>query len=172
MDNFKITIVVFMALFFIGIGIHLIYPADYNNITNIREANDEEVNEEEENQDSGLDIPEDYEHEVTIFWFWGVTCPVCSRQKSYLDRWEKHEAVEIKRFEIENNRENRQLLIAIAQAYELDRVAVPLTFIGEDYWVGFDERLVEALEEAIVDCTTAEEECPLPTDKVSPLRLP
>ncbi len=166
MDNFKISMVVFMALFFIGIGIYLIHPLQLTSDSAPQKANGEEE------LASGLDIPEDYEQELTVYWFWGLSCPVCSRQEPHIDRWERHPAVEIERLEVEEVQENRELLVALAEAYELERVAVPLTFIGDNYWIGFDERLVEEMEETIVDCATAEEKCPLPTDRVSPMRLP
>lgn len=167
MDNLKISAVLFLAVVSIASGFYMLRAPDSSGVTSARKT-DEKINDNA----GGLDIPDDYQNTVTIYWFWGATCPVCSRQESYIERWDNHEAVEIKRYEIENNSENRQLLKAVVQAHDLSRVAIPITFIGEKHWIGFSKRNIDKMEKAIVNCATSSRKCPVPTEKVSPLRLP
>ncbi|MGM0381103.1 MAG: TlpA family protein disulfide reductase [bacterium] len=167
MDNYRIFIFTLIALLLVVAGGYLIYPVNLSG-----EESGVKNGPENSSGASGLSIPDDYKHKVTVYWFWGESCPVCARQKPLIGRWANHRAVKIKRFEIENNEDNRQLLTAVAQAYGVQRVAIPATFVGDKVWIGFASELVDKMEGAIVDCTTGEKKCPHPTDKVSPLRLP
>jgi len=114
---------------------------------------------------SDLD-PDDIVGEVTVYWFWGEGCSNCEKQKPEMDEWEKIEGITVERFEVYHNATNRLLLEDMAEAYNIENLGVPVTFGGDEYWLGFTEEKNEGMEEHLVDCLTTEDECPHPEDKL------
>jgi len=124
------------------------------------------------------DSDEDFEVEliddpdrVTIYWFWGEDCPICEEQKRYVDEWEKNDDIEVKRFEIYRNTEDRKVFQKLIDLYDVSIANVPTTFIGDEYWVGFDERIESEIEEAIDNCKESNQ-CFSPGDRLSNPDLP
>ena len=114
---------------------------------------------------SDLD-PDDIVGEVTVYWFWGEGCSNCEKQKPEMDEWEKIEGVTVERFEVYHNATNQQLLQDMAEAYNIENPGVPITFVGDEYWLGFTEEKNEEMEEHLVDCLTTEGGCPHPEDRL------
>ncbi|MFP4423945.1 MAG: glutaredoxin family protein [Candidatus Woesearchaeota archaeon] len=102
---------------------------------------------------------------VTVYFFWGDGCPHCATEKTFLEQMESKYPIEVKMFETYKNPENAQYFQEFAQAHEFQARGVPATFIGEEHWVGFAERMKEEMEEKIKDCI--DNGCPDPGDKVN-----
>ncbi len=78
-------------------------------------------------------------HPVDVYYFWGDGCPVCAEQRVFLTGLtERYPDVTVHAFEVWNDAENRSLLEAFSSAYSRPVTGVPVTFIGDDAWVGFN----------------------------------
>ena len=77
---------------------------------------------------------------VDVYYFWGDGCPVCATQSVYLDQLvQRYPEVTVHRFEVWNDRDNLALLQAFSAAFGRAVTGVPVTFIGEDAWIGFND---------------------------------
>ena len=104
------------------------------------------------------------DYPVVIYHFYGQGCPHCARMKIFLDELEdRFPSVEIKRYEIYQDQNNRDEYFALSAAYGLDveKMPVPITFIGDKVFAGFTDAVEEEVR-AQVDyclsnlCTTKE----------------
>jgi thiol-disulfide isomerase/thioredoxin len=77
---------------------------------------------------------------VNVYYFWGDGCPVCVQQRAFLD-WlvERYPEVVVHAFEVWHDPENRPRLQALSDAFGRRVQAVPVTFIGDDSWIGFNQ---------------------------------
>jgi cytochrome c biogenesis protein CcdA len=107
---------------------------------------------------------------VVVRYFFGAECPHCARQGAEMDRWERELDVEIHRYEVWHDAENRALFQQLAAAHGEDASGVPTTFIGERVWVGFDEFAAGQMRAAIAAC--AIEGCQDPLSLVMPTGAP
>jgi cytochrome c biogenesis protein CcdA len=89
---------------------------------------------------------------VVIRYFYGAECPHCARQGAEMDVWEQELDVEIHRYEVWHDADNRALFAQLAAAYGEEAGGVPTTFIGERVWIGFDEVAASQMREAIAAC--------------------
>ena len=79
-------------------------------------------------------------HPVNVYYFWGDGCPVCVQQRAFLDQLEaRYDDVRVHDFEVWYDTDNRALLMAFADAFGRNVTGVPVTFIGEDAWIGFNQ---------------------------------
>jgi hypothetical protein len=79
-------------------------------------------------------------HPVDVYYFWGEGCPVCADQRVFLNGLsERYPEVTVHAFEVWNDAESRSLLEAFAAAFSRPVTGVPVTFIGDDAWVGFSQ---------------------------------
>ncbi len=128
-----------------------------------------ELESENSNQSSGSEVSSsslsderfnegadfDSEKKVVIYFFWGDGCPHCSNQKTAMSAWlDKYSDVEIKTYETWANIENRDLLESLAEAYGTTVQGVPMTFIGDEYWVGYADSLGSEMTAKIDSCLT------------------
>ncbi len=74
----------------------------------------------------------------TIYVFYGDGCPHCKAEKEFLPTiTEKYPDIKIKLLEVWKNETNRELFMKVSEKYGIKNLGVPLTFIGEEYVVGF-----------------------------------
>ncbi len=91
--------------------------------------------------------------EAVLYFFWGVGCPFCDQQEEFLEELEdKYPGLEIKDYEVYQDPEGREFFMEMARLHNLDREAVPATFIGEQHWVGFRNTMKTPMEEAVAEC--------------------
>lgn len=104
----------------------------------------------------------DEHHQTTIYFFWGKSCPVCARQKPFLEQLEeKYPALEVVKLEIEDNSENREMFQKLARTYGTRASGVPMTFIGDfKPIVGFSQQNKSRIKEMITYCL--KNQCPNP----------
>jgi cytochrome c biogenesis protein CcdA len=89
---------------------------------------------------------------VVVRYFYGAECPYCQLQGVEMDAWEREYDVEIHRYEVWHDAGNRALYQELAAAYGEEASGVPMTFIGERTWIGFDESAARQMRAAIVAC--------------------
>ena len=78
--------------------------------------------------------------DVTLYFFHSITCPHCRKERAFLDvLQQKYPELTILRYEV-SNPAHTPLMRQLATEYEAERFLgnVPLTFVGEKYFVGYD----------------------------------
>jgi len=89
-------------------------------------------------------------NEVIVQFFWGEGCPFCDRQKPYMDQIkDEYPGIIIESYEVYHDRENQLLFQRTAAEHGATARGVPMTFIGDKYWSGFNERMVPEMKEEI-----------------------
>lgn len=90
---------------------------------------------------------------VIIYFFWGDGCPHCAQAEPFLkDLQARYSGVEIRAYEVWNVKENQDLLTKMAAAYGFTPSGVPTIFIGDQYWVGYNQETAVKLEDAVKGC--------------------
>lgn len=85
-----------------------------------------------------------------VHFFWGRGCPHCEEEKSFLDRLKaKYPGMQVKDYEVWYDKANAEILSLMAKGKNLKMVGVPVTFVGEEVFVGFTEQTRVGLEGAI-----------------------
>lgn len=76
---------------------------------------------------------------VTVYFFYGETCPHCQKAEPFFDSLEvKYPELIVNRYEIYYNEQNRGLYNEILAAYEYSNRYVPTIIIGEEVMTGYD----------------------------------
>lgn len=73
---------------------------------------------------------------INVYIFHGDTCPHCKKELGYLDQLSKEYNFELKKFEVYNSKDNRDLMARFAKAYNTNFDGVPTTIIGYEYIIG------------------------------------
>lgn len=91
--------------------------------------------------------------QAVIYFFWGDGCPHCAAAKPFLEQLtQKYPGTEVRAYEIWHSQENRDLFIKMAAAFGFEPQAVPTTFLGEQYWVGYADQIGREIESAVQGC--------------------
>ena len=80
------------------------------------------------------------ENKLEINFFYSETCPHCKAEQEFLDTMqEKYPEIKINRH-LSSNGENRKLMIDLLIKHSAEKYTglVPLTFVGEEFIMGFD----------------------------------
>ncbi|MBI2042249.1 MAG: hypothetical protein HYT21_00640 [Candidatus Nealsonbacteria bacterium] len=80
------------------------------------------------------------ENEIELHFFYSETCPHCIAEQSFLDKIEaQYPDLPVNRHPVTSS-ETQELLRIMTKQYGVERYVglVPLTFIGEDFFLGFD----------------------------------
>jgi len=103
---------------------------------------------------------------IEIVFFWGDGCPHCAQEKPFLNMLVNRypNRITLKSFELWYHPENHTIYKNVTKAYGLDIDLVPVTFIGNKYWVGFNDQIRQEITEAVADCLEGEIVCPNPSD--------
>lgn len=130
--NRKVTSLILIIVLFMGIGC----------IT----ENEEPVNNETNND-------EVEEGNVVVYWFYSDSCPYCAKQKEFLDELEREkENLDIRGF-IPFEEKEQQLYIDLFEAHDQKPTgSVPATFIGDEYWIGYNEEMGQEMKDKIEEC--------------------
>lgn len=90
---------------------------------------------------------------VILYFFWGEGCPYCLKQKLFLSSLKKkYPELEIKDYEVWHNQAPRDLLMTMAKSYGINPSGVPVTFIGDRSFVGFNDEIASKIEETLKFC--------------------
>ncbi|MBM3137775.1 MAG: hypothetical protein FJZ98_06260, partial [Chloroflexi bacterium] len=91
------------------------------------------------------------ETEVNIYFFWGDGCPHCEDEKEFLnDLTSRNPNINVVDYEVWNDKDNQKILMNFGQALGFEPVAVPITVIGDRYWVGYTDALGAEMEAAAI----------------------
>jgi thiol-disulfide isomerase/thioredoxin len=88
--------------------------------------------------------------DVKLLLFWGDGCPHCADEKVFLEGLQdRHPLLVIEQYEVWSSPENRARLQDIAKEMGFEPQYVPVTIVGDQYWVGFSEIIAEEIEQAV-----------------------
>ncbi|MEW6407934.1 MAG: hypothetical protein AB1465_04545 [Patescibacteria group bacterium] len=99
-----------------------------------------------------LEVVAKTQQKAEVNFFYSPTCPYCAQEKIFLEELEKkYPEVKIKKFELSGG--NIELLKEFYQNYEVPQKlwgSVPITFIDDQYFLGFNEEVGKEIEDGIV----------------------
>ncbi|HPT08566.1 MAG TPA: hypothetical protein PLE28_02640 [bacterium] len=102
---------------------------------------------------------------VAVYLFWGDGCPHCASQKTAMSDWTTtYPDIEIKTYETWKNTDNAKKLEDMAKAYNTTVEGVPMTFIGDKYWVGYSDDMKTEMINKIEECL--KDGCENPGDRL------
>lgn len=104
---------------------------------------------------------------VPVYFFWGDGCPHCAAQKVFLAQLEvEHPNVVVRDYEVYYVAANRPLMEAMAAAFGRTVSGVPMTFIGDEVWVGYTDAYGRQMRDAVA--RYGGYAAPDPLDRVAP----
>ncbi len=88
---------------------------------------------------------------VNLYFFRGEGCPHCAQEEVFLQQMTAKygDQLVIHEYEVWYHPENVTLLEKFAEKYGFEPSGVPVTFIGNQYWVGFNDIKQQEIETAI-----------------------
>lgn len=87
---------------------------------------------------------------VNIYFFWGDGCPHCAEEEPFLNALANNSnRVNLISYEVWYNDDNRQILEDFSAALDFKPGAVPVTIIGDRYWIGFREEYKSEMDAAL-----------------------
>ena len=88
---------------------------------------------------------------VTLYLFFGQECPHCEEERVWLKKIEKDykRYLDVKYYEVWHDDANRRNMETIKEKMGVDRSGVPLTIIGDKYYVGFSTTIGSVIENQI-----------------------
>lgn len=88
--------------------------------------------------------------EVTLTLFHGEGCPHCAAEREFLAGLaQRHPGLTVELYEVWNDEANRDRLAAAEARLGFEATGVPVTIVGEQVWIGFDEARGAAIEAAV-----------------------
>jgi len=91
---------------------------------------------------------------VIVYFFWGSGCPHCEEERQFLAELQRSlPAVEIREYEVWNNKQNAGLLGLMLRARGVRSSGVPVTFVHDQLFSGFTAQTRDTIEQAIMECT-------------------
>jgi len=108
--------------------------------------------------------------DIEINFFYSLTCPHCAKEKIFLEKLEqKYPEIEIKKLPL-SERKNIELLKEFYENYKVPSQIqgyVPITFIGEKYFLGFNEKIGQDIENYVLqEQPLQEQQLPEPTKEI------
>ena len=88
-----------------------------------------------------------FARDVPIYLFYGDTCPICEREKEYLNELkQEYNNIKIHEFEVYRDRTNYQNLLKVKEMFSVTQDGVPFTVIGDSAILGFSDSYKEKIE--------------------------
>lgn len=104
---------------------------------------------------------------VPVYYFWGDGCPHCANQRVFLDRLvADHPNATVHDYEVYDVPANRPLMNAMAAVFGRPVGGVPMTFIGDEVWVGYTDAYGRQMRDAVARYETYA--APDPLDRIAP----
>ncbi len=90
------------------------------------------------------------ERTAELVLFWGDGCPHCADEKAWLETAaEQYPGLRITMYEVWYDESNQQVLLDAAARLGFEPSGVPVTIVGDRYWIGWSESLRPEIEAAI-----------------------
>lgn len=92
-----------------------------------------------------LDV--DAKSKPTVYFFHGDGCPHCKEENEYLKTVSKK--INVEAYEVWYNEENEEFMNKVKEEMGITQTGVPLTIIGNTYFVGYSESMGKVMSRAI-----------------------
>jgi cytochrome c biogenesis protein CcdA/glutaredoxin len=90
------------------------------------------------------------ERDVTVVLFHGEGCPHCAAERAFLaDLLTEHPTLRIEEHEVWYDDAGRSALLTTADRMGFEATGVPVTVIGDQHWIGFDDAIATQVSAAI-----------------------
>ena len=90
---------------------------------------------------------------AVIYLFWGDGCPHCAKEKPFLQELaQRYPDIAVREYEVWYKEENRALLAKMGTAYGFEPNGVPVTFVGDQHWIGYADSIGQEIEKAVNTC--------------------
>lgn len=90
------------------------------------------------------------ERTAELILFWGDGCPHCAVEKAWLETAaQAYPGLRITMYEVWYDEANQQILLDTAGRLGFEPSGVPVTIVGDRYWIGWSESLRPEIEAAI-----------------------
>lgn len=91
------------------------------------------------------------ENKVNLYLFHGDGCPHCAEERTWLkDIEEKYkDNLNVYYYEVWEDKDNANLMDKVKEVFEIDKNGVPLTIIGDKYYLGFSSVTSPSIEDKI-----------------------
>lgn len=95
-------------------------------------------------------LPVNAKSDVVIYFFHGDGCPHCALEDTFLRKIIKSDTgVKVVKYEVFNNKKNSELLSKVMSYYNIEKTGVPLTIIGNTYFLGYSDTMDNTVKRAI-----------------------
>lgn len=103
------------------------------------------------------------EPEVVISFFWREGCSHCTEEKPFLlELADQNPQIVLNAYEVYTNIDNREYMYLLGVAMGFEAGGVPVTVIGDQSWIGYNDVIGDEIEEAVAACQ--ESGCPDPAE--------
>lgn len=87
--------------------------------------------------------------DATIVLFHGDGCPHCAAERTFLaEVVARHPGIVVEEHEVWYDADGRDLLLRTAEELGFEPVGVPVTVVGDRFWIGFDAAIGAQIEQA------------------------
>ena len=98
------------------------------------------------------------EGKINLYLFHGRECPHCEEEREFLKKIESKykDYLNIYYFEVWHSDENLELMNKVIEKFGITKKSVPLTIIGEEYFIGYSKTIGSKIENKIKECAEIE----------------
>ena len=91
----------------------------------------------------------DAKEKINVYFFHGDGCPHCADEADFLEKYKDNKYVNIKEYEVWYNAENEAFMNKVKEKMEINKTGVPLTIIGNTYFLGYGVTSDKVISRAI-----------------------
>lgn len=97
---------------------------------------------------TGVETEDD---KINLYLFYGKECPHCEEERKWLKTIKENykDYLNIYYFEVWHNEDNKEIMNKVKNQFNIREEGVPLTIIGNDYYVGYSESIGSMIENKI-----------------------
>jgi glutaredoxin len=96
--------------------------------------------------------------------YWVSTCPHCHEQIKDVNRLQAlYPELKVSTFQLDDNKKNLEQLLNLSKVYQFQFGPVPVSIVGTQAWVGFDQLTSLEVENKLNDCLSKDLDCQIKT---------